>query len=200
MADQEYPFGEDEFDVAGRERVPEGVHRRPRSPWRVALPFVLALVIGPALAFVAMGYVTSETSSTGVGTEVSASPAATDGVSPEATTSPEVVVSDEAAGVAPPRDVRVVVLNGTGVPRLAAGAAERLKEDGFTSLVTGNARSRVPTRSTVYYHSDELRPSAERVAQLLGVETLLKYPTATPTVAVVLRNDATAGVLGADAA
>ena len=38
-------YTEDEFDVAGREREPQGVHRAPQPLLRSLLPFVLVLVL-----------------------------------------------------------------------------------------------------------------------------------------------------------
>lgn len=42
---------EDEFDVAGHDSAPQGVHRRPRSLARFLLPIVAVLIIAPLLAW-----------------------------------------------------------------------------------------------------------------------------------------------------
>ena len=54
MAAREYP--DDEFDQLGRHWVPEGAHRRPRPRWRTLLPYLIALLVAPALAFLAVNY------------------------------------------------------------------------------------------------------------------------------------------------
>ncbi|ROR73262.1 LytR C-terminal domain-containing protein [Bogoriella caseilytica] len=42
---------EDEFDIAGRDNAPQGVHRRPRSLARVLLPIIAVLILAPLLAW-----------------------------------------------------------------------------------------------------------------------------------------------------
>ena len=200
MSKTEYPFPEDEFDAAGHGRVPEGVHRMPTPRWRALLPFLVVLLIAPALAYAGVSYLASLGSET-VGPGVSPAPSsdvvgqapagqgrteepdATDEESPEPTPEP----TPEAPAVA--RDVPVLALNGTTTPGLAAAAVERLQSDGFTSLTVGNARSRVPARSTVYYHDATMAESARQVAAVLGIGQVVENASATPHIAVVLRRD-----------
>lgn len=206
MSKTEYPFPEDEFDEAGRRRAPEGVHRTPTPRWRTLLPFVLVLLIAPMLAYAGVSYLAGLGSET-VGPGVSASPGgevvgqapagqgrtADPGATPEASAEPERApeptpsATPEAPAVA--RDVPILTLNGTTAPGLAATAAERLQSDGFTSLSVGNARSRVPTQSTVYYHDATLAESAQRVAAVLGIGPVVENASATGHIAVVLRGD-----------
>ncbi|MDD9205074.1 hypothetical protein PU560_01175, partial [Georgenia sp. 10Sc9-8] len=51
MSKEQYDYPEDEFDVAGRNRGPNGAHRTPRPLWRALLPFLVVLVAAPLLAW-----------------------------------------------------------------------------------------------------------------------------------------------------
>jgi hypothetical protein len=202
----EYPFPEDEFDQAGRGRVPEGVHRTPTPRWRVLLPFLIVLLVAPVLAYAGVNYLAGLGSET-VGPGASASPSsevvgqapagqgrteepgATQEGSPEPEATPEPTPEPTPEAPVVARDVPVLALNGTTTPGLAAAAAARLQGDGFTSINVGNARSRVPSVSTVYYHDATMKESAERVAALLGVGQVVEMASATQHIAVVLRRD-----------
>jgi len=49
---EDYPYEEDEFDVLGADRTPQGVHRAPVPRWRQLLPFAVVIVLAPLLAWV----------------------------------------------------------------------------------------------------------------------------------------------------
>lgn len=200
MAKQDYPFPDDEFDLAGPDRSPQGVHRTPRPRWRTLLPFIVVILLAPALAYVGVSYLAGQGNQDGTGSGVTAAP--TD--QPEVTPTPTVTQTPAEAEAEPvaeptpeptpeepgiPRDVRVVVLNGTTRSGLAGSAAARLQEDGFTSTTLGNANSRVPTRSTVYYNNAALAESAQQVATVLGIGPIMELSSATTSIAVVLRSD-----------
>ncbi|MGC0249333.1 LytR C-terminal domain-containing protein [Pseudactinotalea sp. Z1748] len=51
MSRQDYPYDEDEFDVLGADRTPQGVHRAPVPRWRQLLPFAIVIVVAPLLAW-----------------------------------------------------------------------------------------------------------------------------------------------------
>ena len=70
----DYPFPEDEFDVAGAGRVPEGVHRAPRPRWRVLLPFVIVVLLGPVLAYAGVSYLAGQSDPGGNGAASAQSP------------------------------------------------------------------------------------------------------------------------------
>ena len=196
MAKIDYSFAEDEFDAAGQSRQPEGVHRAPRPRWRALLPYVIVVLLAPVLAYVGVSYLAGQDDPVGSG--VTASP--TDDAGGQA---PDVQGNDPARVEQEPepspaptpelpaadRTVAVLALNGTGTGGLAGGAAERLRKDGFTAVTTGNARSSVPTATTVYYQDGDLAASARRVAAVLGIARVVENASATPSIAVVLRSD-----------
>jgi hypothetical protein len=198
VAKIDYPFPEDEFDAAGEGRAPEGVHRARQPRWRVLLPFLIVVLLAPVLAYAGVSYLAGRGDSGG--SAVTASPAgdvlgqaavaAGETPAPVAT-APAPTPTPEPTPQAPPvaRDARVVALNGTRTGGLAAGAAARLQADGFTAVTVGNARSRVPTASTVYYNNAGLAPSAQRAAAVLGIGRVVENSSATPSIAIVLRSD-----------
>lgn len=200
MAKIEYSFPEDEFDAAGQSRHPEGVHRATRPRWRALLPFVIVVLLAPVLAYVGVSYLTGQDDP--AGSSVTASPTDDAGaqaqdvegneparVEQEPAAEPEPSEDPTAEAPAVDRDVAVLALNGTETSGLAGGAAERLREDGFTAVTTGNARSSVPTASTVYYHDGDLAAAAQRVAAVLGIARVVENASATPSIAFVLRSD-----------
>lgn len=205
MAKIEYSFSEDEFDAAGRSRHPEGVHRATRPRWRVLLPFVIVVLLAPVLAYVGVSYLAGQDDP--AGTSVTASPTDEAGAqAQDAEGSEPARVEQERAAEPDPsepkpsgepsaespaidRGVAVLALNGTGTSGLAGGAAGRLRDDGFTAVTIGNARSSVPTASTVYYHDGDLAAPAQRVAEVLGIGRVAENASATPSIAVVLRSD-----------
>lgn len=68
-----------------------------------------------------------------------------------------------------PGGVRVEVLNGSGVPRLAAAVAGDLRGRGLEVYRTGNADSIFP-RTTIVERRATDRSNATRVAEFLGVQ------------------------------
>lgn len=201
MAKQEYPYPDDEFDVLGADRTPQGVHRTPRPFWRYVLPFVVVLVLAPTLAYFGVGYLSGLGS--GPATATTTAPAAADAdeteppadeptepadeVTPEPTETPTPTPTEEAPVVL--RDTRIFVLNGSGSSGWGAGAADRLTADGFTSVVADDYSSRQPRASTVFYNNPELADTAIQVATVLGIGPLVEMASATDSVAVVLRSD-----------
>lgn len=206
MAKQDYPYPEDEFDVLGADRVPQGVHRTPTPRWRALLPFVIALVLAPTLAYLGVSYLTNlgtpSSSSSGVSATASPEPSEpaveeTPEPTPEETPEEEPPVEEEP--IEEPeeepedpdvqRDAPVFVLNGAGVAGLAATAAEALQSDGFTAVTATNYDRSAPSASTVYYNNAELQATAEQVGSVLGIANLVELASATDSIAIVLRSD-----------
>jgi hypothetical protein len=75
------------------------------------------------------------------------------------------------AAPTPGGEVRVQVLNGNGVPGIGSEVAERLIEDGFRVVLSGNAQrlDHATTRVITYDRSDDGIEAAERARALLGV-------------------------------
>lgn len=191
----EYP--EDEFDIAGRDRAPQGTHRAPRSPWRTLMPYVLVVVLVPLLAW---GAVTLIGDRAGDDPDDAApAPVETTGEpSPEPTTEPEATDTPEPTeeeSETPDSDVvlttTISVLNGSDIAGLAADAAGQLTGAGFTSVGADDYGSAQPDVTTLYYRNAELEATAEEVADILGIDNLVEAASATQNVeiAIVLRSD-----------
>lgn len=204
----QYP--EDEFDIAGRDRSPEGVHRQIRPLWQTLLPYALVVVLVPLLALGAFQLIQG-----GDGEEPSAAPETSQPADeptedtpddetsppPEDTESPEPSATeeedDEDDGTELPADVitttTISVLNGAGITGLAGDAATRLQEAGFTAVSATDYTAGSPTETTLYYRHAGLAATAEAVGQELGITNLVELASATQNVeiAIVLRADYT---------
>ncbi|MFC4553800.1 LytR C-terminal domain-containing protein [Georgenia faecalis] len=191
----EYP--EDEFDIDGRQRTPQGVHRRARSRLAAVLPFVAVLVIVPLLAWAAVTALSRDPGTpepaagpTPTATEAPADPTATPTGTEAPSGEPSEEPTEEPAGDVE-RGVSISVLNGAGIGGLAADAAGELIDDGFTNAVAADYTAGSPETTTLYYRNAELRATAEAIGELLGIDTLVEAPSATQNVeiAIVLRAD-----------
>lgn len=198
----QYP--EDEFDVAGRERAPQGTHRAPRNPWRALLPYALVIVLVPLLAWGAVGLLGSGGGTDDGGdaqdTETSAPPTAeetTDPADEEPTDTESTDAEDETTEEGLAADVitttSISVLNGAGISGIAAEAAGQLTDAGFTDVVAADYGAAAPESTTLYYRTADLAPTAEAIGDILGIDTLVELASATQNVeiAIVLRGDFT---------
>ncbi|MCG7287567.1 LytR C-terminal domain-containing protein [Cellulomonas sp. ACRRI] len=198
-ASDRYP--EDEFDAEPAPDAPIGVHRAPRSWWSRWWPFVAVVVLVPAVTVGLVVWASSwdgrlpgfgdstepaaaapETSAPAEGTEDPATedPAAEQ---PPATEEPPVVEEP-----APTADLTtaVRVLNASGRSGLAGGAASDLEDAGFTSVEAGNGNAGGLQQSTVFYASADLAPTAQQVADTLGIANVVESAGTAPEGVVVL--------------
>lgn len=206
----QYP--EDEFDVAGRERGPEGVHREPPSLLRALAPFIAVIVIVPLLAW---GVVSLIGDDGGDGGDPAATPTVEATVDPtgeptgeptedvttpaeeETTQGEEEATQGEEETTEPGTTEDAVlttsisVLNGAGIAGIAGDVAAQLTDEGFTSVGAADYGAAEPADTTLYYRNAEIAPTAEAIGELLGIDNLVEAPSATQNVeiAVVLRAD-----------
>lgn len=183
MSKADYPYPEDEFDAISPD-APTGVHRAPRSAWSRWWPFLVVLVVVPALAYGVVTYLSrtgdlplaggpSQGQDGGAEQpveppaegETGGEPTAPEGGEPPAgePTTPEAV---------PDLATPVAVLNGARVSGLAGRVADQLEAAGFTAVTPDNATGALPAQSTVYIMSEDLRATAELVAATVGVPTI----------------------------
>lgn len=196
-----YPYPPDEFDAAARAGGPRGVHRAPRSRWSRWWPFVVVLVVFPALAFAAVTVLSDwdglgslggdDTSSEDPADEApaddepgtdetpSATPTETETTTPEAPPPP-------ALNLARPVDV----YNATNRSGLAGNASDRLLAAGFTDVSALNWDGDDPAASIVYYATPDDITTAQTVAQTLGIAQVVESATEAPEgIVVVLAAD-----------
>lgn len=204
MRSGSYPYPADEFDAAARAGGPRGVHRAPRSRWSRWGPFVVVLIVFPALAYGAVTYLSdwngfgsgssNDSAQTGgddgsVPPSPTPTPGATDGAAdpgtPTETTAPD-------APAAPPADLTraVEVFNATNTSGLARNAGDRLKTAGFTSVDVGDWKKDRPAASVVYYPTAADVTTAQQAAATLGIATVTESADLAPDgIVVVLADD-----------
>ncbi|WP_152192573.1 LytR C-terminal domain-containing protein [Georgenia satyanarayanai] len=200
----QYP--EDEFDVAGRDRGPQGVHREPRSLLRALAPFLAVIIIVPLLAWGAVSLLNGADDDPGADpAPVETTTAPADPEPAEPTEDPEGEPTDEEPAeeettpeeeTTEPVDEPVLtasisVLNGAGINGLAGDVAAELGEAGFTTVGAADYGSGSPDVTTLYYRNADLAATAEAIGELLDIDNLVEAPSATQNVeiAIVLRGD-----------
>jgi len=175
----QYPYPADEFDDVDLDAGPRGVHRSPRSRWSRVWPFLLVLVLFPALAYGVVTYWTSDHGSTPTAAvtspsaSASGSAAATD---PAAETPAETPASTAPASEPPAatadKATPVIVFNATSRKGIAASGAAVLTADGWTSVTPKNYTGGALKTSTVLYASADLEPTARAAAAALKITTV----------------------------
>lgn len=203
----QYPV--DEFDEV-EDGAPEGVHRQPRSPWQTVLPFLLALILVPLLAWGTTALIK------GRGTDVHVPPSASQSqqstqqsnksrtpVKPQSNQGPTGAPDNpsetkpntkpENPTEAPAQtDVNmaasITVFNVSGIEGLAGSNVERLATAGFTGATAENLESTGQTENTVFYRDASLATTAAKVGETLGIGHVVELADATgdKDIAVVL--------------
>lgn len=208
MSHGDYPHPADEFDSAVARVAPQGVHRAPRSRRGRWGAFVVVLVVFPLLAY---GVVTWLSDWDGLGTgapgTTDTSSTAGDEADPEDGADEPVEGEDDVADPtataepttpattpppAPTADLtrEVEVFNSTNTSGLAASAAERVEEAGFTSVTPGNWQGEDPDASVVYYPVAADIATAQAVAAALGIGSVQESAEeAGERIVVVLASD-----------
>ncbi|MEN0130566.1 MAG: LytR C-terminal domain-containing protein [Brevundimonas sp.] len=186
MSKADYSYPDDEFDAPTGPDVPRGVHRAPISAWSRWWPFVVVIIVVPALAYALVTWASRDNTTTDSGTpEASASAPQASGTpttSAEPSTTPSEAPSDtptqteEATPTESPASVEldtpVVVYNAAGISGLAASTVTKLEGAGFTAAKADNFSGAKPGQSTVYYASEDLEPTAALVGETIGVDAL----------------------------
>ncbi|WP_158580697.1 LytR C-terminal domain-containing protein [Cellulomonas rhizosphaerae] len=183
MSKANYPYAEDEFDAPSGPDVPRGVHRAPRSAWSRWWPFLVVILVVPAIAYGLVTFASRDNSpstpSSSATSKAPGSSASTPSKSPSDDASKEPTKSDEPTeptSEEPTAEVAlatpVTVFNAAGISGLAAGTVTDLKGAGFTNVTAANFVGTKPDVSTVYYASDDLKPTADLVAETIGIDTV----------------------------
>jgi len=205
-----YPYPEDEFDAEPGVDTPVGVHRAPRTWWSRWWPFVAVIVLVPAVTIGAVLWASSwdglgnkndqanveltddpvDTPTDGAAdAEQPGDPAATDG-STDGEQAPEAPATEEPPAATVDYAQAIDVLNAANRQGLAADVADRLGTAGFTSVTAGNGSASIADVTTVFYASPELQPTAQAVADSLGITTVTESAdNAGSGVTVLLRRD-----------
>lgn len=186
MSKASYPYPPDEFDAADDHDGPRGVHRSPRTTWSKLWPFLVVLVVFPALAYGLVTWISNSDTGlsgaiSGLGATGTTEPtdagttAAADAATPPADTATS--EAPAAPPVAPPAATPdlaspVVVLNAANVSGLAASQTKKLQAGGFTKVTASNGTSTGVKATTVFYATDAQKVTADAVGQLLGISSV----------------------------
>jgi hypothetical protein len=193
-------FPEDEFDAEPAPDAPIGVHRAPRSWWSRWWPFVAVVVLVPAVTVGLVVWASSwdgRLPGFGDSTEPAAAAPSSPGTSAPAEGTEDPATEPPAATEEPPAQeeepaptadltTAVRVLNASNRSGLAAGAAADLEDGGFTSVTTGNGTAGGLQQTTVFYGSADLAPTAQQVADTLGIANVVEDAGTAPEGVVVL--------------
>jgi cytoskeletal protein RodZ len=201
----DYPYADDEFDAPTGPDVPRGVHRAPRSAWSRWWPFVVVIVVVPAIAYALVTWASRDNSTSddanapATSTSASSTPKASETATaeePSVEPTDEASPSDEPTTEEPTAEVElgtpVTVYNAAGIEGLAASTVDDLEAAGFTSAKADNFSGTEPGTSTIYYASEDLEPTAALAGQTIGVDALeLSESDAGDGISVVLISDPT---------
>ena len=198
-----YSYPPDEFDATARAGGPRGVHRAPRSRWSRWWPFLVVLIVFPALAYGAVTVLSDWEGLPGNDTEEpaeagddpsepaddgSAEPSEEPSEEPTETPTPEPPPPPPADAPRP-----VDVYNSPNRSGLAANASGRLEDAGFTDVSALNWDGDDPAASVVYYGAEADVTTAQLVGSTLGIaQVVLDAAQAPEGVVVVLAGDYTA--------
>ena len=204
MSKADYPYADDEFDAPTGPDVPRGVHRAPRSAWSRWWPFIVVIIVVPAIAYALVTWASRDNTATDDATtpaaSTSASSTAKASTSAKPSTTPTKAATEEAspteaATTEPPAaevalDTPVTVFNAAGISGLAGRTVDKLEAAGFTSAKADNFSGTKPGSSTIYYASEDLEPTAALVGQTIGVDALeMSAADAGDGISVVLISD-----------
>ena len=176
----EYPYPADEFDEVEPVSGPRGVHRTLRSRWSRVWPFLIVIIIFPALAYGAVTYWSGTGAGIGSGSQAGAgTAAATSGATaaqtpsdPPAATPSDPPAATQAPSPTPDLTTPVVVFNSTSRSGLAAEAVKALKAAGWKSATPQNYPGGSLASSTVLFSAADLEASARAAAAVLGITTV----------------------------
>lgn len=193
MSKASYPYPTDEFDAADDHDGPRGVHRSARTTWSKLWPFLVVLVVFPALAYGLVTWIsnsdtglsgaisglgaTGTIESTGGSTDVATDAASGTAQPPAGTPTSEAPAPPAAPAPAPDLTTPVVVLNAANVSGLAATESKKLEAGGFTKVTATNGAGAGVKATTVFYATEAQKVTADSVAQLLGITTVTMSPT-----------------------
>ncbi|MDO8106651.1 LytR C-terminal domain-containing protein [Isoptericola sp. b441] len=195
MRSPDYPYPPDEFDAAAGAGGPRGVHRTPRSAWSRWWPFLVVVILFPALAYGAVTLLSgglpfgssaaTASSSTSPTTSAAPSQTGTPSQTPTATQTPTPTPTPDLTSP-------VSVQNATRKAGLAGGASDLLKAAGFTDVSIGNWTGATQQSSAVFYPAPEDQATATKVAESLGISRVEQDAALAGTsILVVLEGDYT---------
>lgn len=184
-------YPEDEFEHPP-EGSPVGAHRKPPSRWRPVLPFLLVLLIVPALAW-GFTSVLQKNGKSGLLENLQRDNSVVqseDATQSEKETQSEEPVAEKAVEEPAPEPeeppapvvdhaVPINVLNDTLVAGYAAEVAGEISAGGFTSVSANNTNGWITEQNTIFYSTPEQEVTAQEIAALTGIHQMVLDPEST---------------------
>jgi cytoskeletal protein RodZ len=176
VAKNAYPYPPDEFDQVDLTSRPKEVHAARRGAWSRTWPFLLVIVLIPAIAFAVVLFLgnrlgepsTKSPPPSGPTDTASDQPSDTQSEEPPAEPSPEPTEEEPAPVV--DKAATVTVFNISGVNLCAADAVGELTTAGYTAAATKKeGEPATPAATTVYYSTEDQAATAQDIATTLGV-------------------------------
>lgn len=203
MSEKQYE--PDEFDEAA-EDMPIGVHRAHQPRWKQFLPFLVALIVGPLLAWGAYAFIVNRVDDSHASTQnqsQSDKAGEAGGENKDANKAEgedknkadeNKPAEEEKPAPKPQADMSatIVIYNNLSNPAAAGSAgrsAETLKSAGFTDVTASNIQSDYTT-SAVLYVDESQEATAKEVAAKLGISTVKMDGTAVGDAKVIAILDA----------
>ncbi|VXC43359.1 LytR cell envelope-related transcriptional attenuator [Arthrobacter sp. 9AX] len=191
-------YARDEFDKVPESASRQGVHRTASAPasvrlWPILAVGIAALAIGlvsflilPKLAFNTAGNQASVSQEAAPLATTGSTPSATPDATPSTTTQPSASTAPEASAEAEPAPAStaisparinkaqaVAVYNATGMGGLAGRVGGTVQADGWMLGQVGNWAGAPQQTSTIFYSGAGQLASAQALAELLGIPTLV---------------------------
>jgi cytoskeletal protein RodZ len=180
-----YPFPKDEFDLTDLSTRPKEVHAARRTLWSRVWPFLVFIVVVPAVALLVLHFLSDDGKKDNkaqdtITATASESPSAepTDEYptqdTPDEPTFEPTFEPEEPTQPAPSVDTGtpIELINAAQREGLAASAMQLLTNAGFTATSTGTDPENSPSSpTTVYYSTQAQELTAQKVAQDLGITT-----------------------------
>jgi cytoskeletal protein RodZ len=178
VAKNDYPYPPDEFDRVNMESRPKEVHAARRGPWSRVWPFLLVIVLIPAIAFAVVYFLgdrlpgrsnsSSPGTTTSQDTPADQPPAAEETLD---TPAPEETTPEPETPEAPAIDktVTITVYNSGAGNEAALRTAQGLQAAGYANASShGTPNPASPATTTVYYSAADQATTAADIAAILG--------------------------------
>lgn len=212
MSEAQYP--EDEFDRIGK-RLPQGAHRPGQPWWHGFLPFVIAVIAAPLVAWALLLLINSHPADSGTAetppkedkstnqsaasgaaetpheTETGKETPLSSSGAPEETTNRETAEVTPTTKSTPEKTIDksspISVFNASGINGLAAKTKQKIVTKGYTKVTADNFTGTKPRQNTIYF-SAEHAAEAKEIQQVLQIDMIVERSNVTGVRVVLVKN------------
>lgn len=167
--------------------MPVGAHRRPPSAWKPVIPFLVILVVVPAIAWALTAFLARDHVDGGLLDRQSAQ-SQQSAPAPEEIPQSDVVVAPVLPEDDEPQndslqqtgevnhDIPVEVLNASGISGFAGQKAQELTDSGFVNVTADNTSGWGTDTNTIFFGEESQDPTAQEVAKAVGIDNIIYDP------------------------